>query len=156
MSHTGSARRFRDWAAEKTNHPREVVEAALAHVVRDKVEAAYARSDLFERRRDLMNDWEAYLNGSAARMTRHSAEPAGLNVAATQQPLQLPDRAPAPQWHATLPAAVLIAPRPCGHRRQARRPRARDATRNTRSMTVTDLNGVSGSAYRGMKWVATA
>ena len=52
---------FRDWAAEETNHPREVVEAALAHVVRDKVEAAYARSDLFERRRRLMNDWAAYL-----------------------------------------------------------------------------------------------
>ena len=52
---------FRDWAAEETNHPREVVEAALAHTVRDKVEAAYARSDLFERRRRLMNDWSAYL-----------------------------------------------------------------------------------------------
>ena len=50
---------FRDWAAEMTNHPREVVEAALAHVVRDRVEAAYARSDLFERRRRLMNDWES-------------------------------------------------------------------------------------------------
>ena len=47
---------FRDWAAEKTNHPREVVEAALAHVVQNKVEAAYARSDLFERRQQLMDD----------------------------------------------------------------------------------------------------
>ena len=52
---------FRDWAAERTDHPREVIEAALAHVVPNKVEAAYARSDLFERRRRLMNDWEAYL-----------------------------------------------------------------------------------------------
>ena len=52
---------FRDWAAEQTNHPREVIEAALAHVVQNKVEAAYARSDLFERRRLLMNDWAAYL-----------------------------------------------------------------------------------------------
>ena len=52
---------FRDWAAEETNHPREVVEAALAHVVQNKVEAAYARSDLFERRRRLMNDWAAYV-----------------------------------------------------------------------------------------------
>ena len=52
---------FRDWAAEETDHPREVIEAALAHVVRDKVEAAYARSDLFARRRRLMNDWAAYL-----------------------------------------------------------------------------------------------
>ena len=44
------------------NHPREVIEAALAHVVRNKVEAAYARSDLFERRRVLMDDWAAYLD----------------------------------------------------------------------------------------------
>ena len=46
----------RDWAAEQTNHPREVVEAAFAHQVKDKVEAAYARSTLFERRRRLMGD----------------------------------------------------------------------------------------------------
>ncbi len=52
---------FRDWAAEETDHPREVIEAALAHVVRSKVEAAYARSDLFERRRRLMDEWAAYL-----------------------------------------------------------------------------------------------
>ena len=54
---------FRDWAAEETDHPREVIEAALAHVVQNKVEAAYARSDLFERRRRLMDDWSAYLDG---------------------------------------------------------------------------------------------
>ena len=48
---------FRDWAAEETDHPREVIEAALAHVVRSRVEAAYARSDLFARRRLLMDDW---------------------------------------------------------------------------------------------------
>ena len=52
---------FRDWAAEETDHPREVVEAALAHVVQNKVEAAYRRTDLFERRRRLMNDWAGYL-----------------------------------------------------------------------------------------------
>ena len=52
---------FRDWASEETDHPREVVEAALAHVVRNPVEAAYARSDLFDRRRRLMDDWGAYL-----------------------------------------------------------------------------------------------
>ena len=52
---------FRDWAAEETDHPREVVEAALAHVVTNRVEAAYRRTDLFERRRRLMNDWAAYL-----------------------------------------------------------------------------------------------
>ena len=52
---------FRDWAAEDTDHPREVVEAALAHVVQNKVEAAYRRTDLFDRRRRLMDDWAAYL-----------------------------------------------------------------------------------------------
>ena len=54
---------FRDWAAEETTHPREVIEAALAHVVMNQTEAAYARSDLFERRRRLMNEWAAYLEG---------------------------------------------------------------------------------------------
>ena len=52
---------FRDWASERTNHPREVVEAALAHVVGNKVEAAYVRSDLFDRRRRLMDEWAGYL-----------------------------------------------------------------------------------------------
>ena len=56
---------FRDRAAEETNHPREVVEAALAHVIQNKVEAAYARSDLFDRRRRLMEDWAAYVGGAA-------------------------------------------------------------------------------------------
>ncbi len=52
---------FRDWAAEETDHPREVAEAALAHKVRNQVEAAYRRTDLFERRCRLMEDWAAYL-----------------------------------------------------------------------------------------------
>ena len=52
---------FGDWAAERTNTPREVVEAALAHAVRNPTEAAYARSDLFARRRRLMDDWSHYL-----------------------------------------------------------------------------------------------
>ena len=54
---------FRDWASERTDHPRQVIEAALGHVVRNQTEAAYARSDLFERRRRLMADWMRYLNG---------------------------------------------------------------------------------------------
>ena len=45
---------FRDWAAERTNFPSEVAEMALAHAVGDKVEAAYRRGDLFEKRRRLM------------------------------------------------------------------------------------------------------
>jgi integrase len=52
---------FRDWAGETTSHPREVLEAALAHKLRDKAEAAYARGDLFQKRRKLMEDWADYL-----------------------------------------------------------------------------------------------
>jgi integrase len=48
---------FRDWAAEQTNFPREACEAALAHAVENKVEAAYRRGDLFEKRRELMRAW---------------------------------------------------------------------------------------------------
>ena len=52
---------FRDWAAECSDAPREVCELALAHVNGDRVEAAYRRSDLFEKRRALMADWAAYV-----------------------------------------------------------------------------------------------
>jgi integrase len=48
---------FRDFAAELGNHPHEVAELALAHAIGNKVEAAYRRGDLFEKRRRLMNDW---------------------------------------------------------------------------------------------------
>ncbi|MCK1586898.1 site-specific integrase [Bradyrhizobium sp. 169] len=51
---------FRDWAAERTSYPNHVVEMALAHVVGNKVEAAYRRGDLFEKRRRLMTDWANY------------------------------------------------------------------------------------------------
>lgn len=50
---------FRDWAGETTGFPREVIEAALAHGIKDKAEAAYARSDLFDKRRKLMEAWAA-------------------------------------------------------------------------------------------------
>jgi integrase len=52
---------FRDWAAEQSSAPREVAEAALAHVLENKVEAAYRRSDLFEKRRRLMQDWADFI-----------------------------------------------------------------------------------------------
>jgi integrase len=52
---------FRDWAGETTQHSREVIEAALAHRLKDKAEAAYARGDLFTKRRRLMADWAGYL-----------------------------------------------------------------------------------------------
>ena len=57
---------FRDWSAERTNAPRAVCEAALAHTVRDKTEAAYNRTDLFERRRELMATWAAFATAKPA------------------------------------------------------------------------------------------
>ena len=51
---------FRDWTAERTDYPREVAEMALAHTIDDKVEAAYRRGDLFEKRRRLMEEWGAF------------------------------------------------------------------------------------------------
>jgi integrase len=51
---------FRDWAAECTSFPNEVCEAALAHVIENKAEAAYRRGDLFDKRRKLMDAWAAY------------------------------------------------------------------------------------------------
>ena len=57
---------FRDWAAERTNFPSEVVEMALAHAVGDKVEAAYRRGNLFEKRRRLMDAWTNYCLTSPA------------------------------------------------------------------------------------------
>jgi integrase len=52
---------FRIWASERTNFPREICEAALAHIIKDKTEAAYNRSDLFEKRRELMATWAAFV-----------------------------------------------------------------------------------------------
>jgi integrase len=51
---------FRDWAAERTNFTNEACEAALAHVIENKAEAAYRRGDLFDKRRKLMDAWAAY------------------------------------------------------------------------------------------------
>lgn len=51
---------FRDWSSESAKVNREVAEAALSHTTGNAVERAYARSDLFERRRDLMNAWARY------------------------------------------------------------------------------------------------
>ena len=64
---------FRDWAGEETNYPREVAEAALAHRSGGKVEQAYARGDLFEKRRKLMDAWAEYCSRPA---------PEGSNVVA--------------------------------------------------------------------------
>ena len=61
---------FRDWASERTNTPVAVMEAALAHANKNQVEAAYARSDLFERRRKLMDQWAQYLTSEHGEVVR--------------------------------------------------------------------------------------
>lgn len=55
---------FRDWVAEQTNWPRELAEAALAHAVPDKAEAAYQRGTMLEKRRELMAAWASYCEGA--------------------------------------------------------------------------------------------
>ena len=55
---------FRDWAAERSDAPREVCELALAHVNTNAIEAAYRRTDMLERRRALMEQWATFLAGS--------------------------------------------------------------------------------------------
>ena len=74
---------FRVWSQECTSVPREVCEAALAHTIKDKAEAAYARSDLFEKRRELMERWARYLNPESAAVVsldrrRHAVIRAGV------------------------------------------------------------------------------
>jgi integrase len=54
---------FRDWCAERTNFPREIAELALAHTVGSEVERAYRRTDLFDRRRQLMDEWARFCGG---------------------------------------------------------------------------------------------
>jgi integrase len=57
---------FRDWAGNETSSPREVVETALAHVIGDKAEQAYRRSDALEKRRRLMEAWAQYCSARGA------------------------------------------------------------------------------------------
>ena len=57
---------FSDWAAEQTNTASEVREMALAHTVSDKVEAAYRRGDLFDKRRQLAEAWSNFCSGAPA------------------------------------------------------------------------------------------
>jgi len=64
---------FRDWAAEKTNFPRDVCEMALAHTIRDKTEAAYRRGDLFDKRRQLMAAWERQITLADRKVVRLGA-----------------------------------------------------------------------------------
>jgi integrase len=57
---------FRTWAEEETDFPRGVCEAALAHAVKDKTEAAYQRGELLKKRRELMNAWANYCAAAPA------------------------------------------------------------------------------------------
>ena len=57
---------FRDWAAERTEYPREMAEIALAHNVGSEVERAYRRGDMVERRRAMMQAWGRFLKGESA------------------------------------------------------------------------------------------
>lgn len=59
---------FRDWAAERTSFSSDVCERALAHAIKNKVQAAYERTDLFEKRRELMNTWAAYVTSKEAKV----------------------------------------------------------------------------------------
>ncbi len=63
---------FRDWAAERTNYPREVAEMALAHTVGDKVEAAYRRGDLFHKRIKLMEAWAIFIDLPVINSSTHA------------------------------------------------------------------------------------
>jgi hypothetical protein len=68
---------FRDWAAERTNFPREVAEAALAHIDGDETERAYQRGDLFDKRRRLMTAWADYCAAKAPAVASMSAHSGG-------------------------------------------------------------------------------
>jgi len=70
MGHTdetphGFRSAFRDWGSEQTGYSAEALEMSLAHTIKDKVEAAYRRGDLLDRRTRLMADWAAYCEGEA-------------------------------------------------------------------------------------------
>jgi integrase len=67
MTPHGFRSSFRDWAEEKTNHSQRTIETALAHVVKDKTEAAYLRTQLFEKRKELMAQWVRFATSTPAK-----------------------------------------------------------------------------------------
>ena len=70
---------FRTWGAECTSYPPEMFEIALSHAVGDAIERAYQRSDLLDRRRQMMEDWSAFCGGGRPRLTELSrSEPEQL------------------------------------------------------------------------------
>jgi integrase len=97
---------FRDWAAECTNFPNEVCEAALAHAVANKVEAAYRRGDLFEKRRKLMDAWALYcLTPKAAKIVAFGHKAQGRAIERPKGPgVELKPQTNTPQLN--LPSGV--------------------------------------------------
>jgi integrase len=83
---------FRDWVADETDHPREVAEAALAHTLENRVEAAYRRTDFFMKRRKLMNDWADYCDSAASNRIRNG----GAQQTAKRPPQRRPRAASRP------------------------------------------------------------
>ena len=73
---------FTDWAAEKTDFPKEVADKALAHKLTNQVEAAYRRTDFLEKRRDLMARWARHLDGGLTSIAIHTTEAAGAPIPA--------------------------------------------------------------------------
>jgi len=71
---------FRDWAGERTHHPREIAEAALAHTLDNKVEAAYRRGDALEKRRVMMSEWADFLSQIKGRSLADLMVPEGLRI----------------------------------------------------------------------------
>jgi integrase len=71
---------FRDWAAERTAYPNHIVEMALAHVIGNKVEAAYRRGDLFAKRARLMADWAKYCTTKPVDTAANNVTPIGGTV----------------------------------------------------------------------------
>ena len=75
---------FRDWCSEATEYPRDLAEAALAHALHDKTEAAYRRGDALEKRRKMMEDWGTFCNGSVERpaaAAQYQADAVSVSVA---------------------------------------------------------------------------
>ena len=66
---------FKTWASERTSFQNEIVEAALAHVIGDKVEQAYRRGDMFEKRRRLMQQWATYCTTAPAQQRQGNVTP---------------------------------------------------------------------------------
>jgi integrase len=82
---------FRDWAAERTSFPREVADMALAHTVSDKVEAAYRRGDLFEKRRRLAEAWAAYCESLSEHAGQKAPEPRVIAIGQPRKTTRRPE-----------------------------------------------------------------